>query len=48
MKNCDENLFSDNVESSLKKLWKMISADVRINVKQKEMKKLKAGSYTFL
>ena len=32
MKTCD-NLFSDNVESSSKKLQKMISADIKRDVK---------------
>ena len=32
----DENLFSDNVERSSKHLWKMVSADVKANVKQNE------------
>ena len=30
----DKNLFSDNVEWSSKYLWKMMSADVKTNVKQ--------------
>ena len=33
MKICDENLFSDKVTWSSKKLWKMISVDVKANVK---------------
>ena len=36
----DENLFSDNVERSSKHLWKMVSADVKANVKQNEIKEL--------
>ena len=31
MKTHDENLFSDNVEWSSEKLWKMVSADVKAN-----------------
>ena len=30
----DENLFSNNTEWSSKYLWKMISADVKTNIKQ--------------
>ena len=34
----DKNLFSDNVEWSSKNLWKMISVDVKANIKQQEIK----------
>ena len=32
--------FSDNVEWSSKNLWKMMSADVKANIKQQEVKDL--------
>ena len=41
----DENLFSDNVEWSSKKLWKMRSADIKANVKQLEIKELVTESF---
>ena len=44
----DENLFSDNAERSSKSLWKMISADVKANVKQQKIKEIEAASYKFL
>ena len=44
----DENLFSYNVERSSKSLWKMISADVKANLKQQEIKEIEAASYKFL
>ena len=31
---CDKNLFSDNVEWSYEKLWKIILADVKTDVNQ--------------
>ena len=40
VKTCDKNLFSDSVEWSSKKLWKMISADGKTNVKQYEVKEI--------
>ena len=40
-------LFSDNVEWSSKNLWKMISADVKANIKQQEINDLVAVSYNF-
>ena len=40
--------FSDNVEWSSKNYWKMISADVKANLKQQELKDLGAVSYKFL
>ena len=33
-----KNLFSDNVEWSSKNLWKMVSVDVKANIKQQEIK----------
>ena len=39
--------FSDNVELSSKNLWKMISADVKANIKQ-EIKDLVGVSCKFL
>ena len=44
----DENCLSDNVTWKSKNLWKMIPADVKAKVKQKEIKKLVAMSYEFL
>ena len=44
----DENCLSDNVTWKSKNLWKMITADVKAKVKQKEIKKLVAVSYEFL
>ena len=38
--------FSDNVEWSSKKLWKMISTDIKTDVKQ-DTNKLVAVSYNF-
>ena len=46
-KNCDENLFLDNVEWSSKNLWKMMSANVKANIKQQEIKDLVAASSFF-
>ena len=43
-----KNLFSDNIEWSSKNLWKMISADVKANIKQQEIKDLAGVSYRFL
>ena len=40
--------FSDNVESSSEKLWKMISADVKINVKKRNERTMVTVSYKFL
>ena len=40
--------FSDNVEWSSKNYWKMISVDVKANLKQQELKDLGAVSYKFL
>ena len=40
--------FSDNVEWSSKNSWKMISADVKANIKQQELKGLGAVSSKFL
>ena len=40
--------FSDNVESSSEKLWKMISADVKINVKTRNERTMVTVSYKFL
>ena len=40
--------FSDNVESSYKNLLEMISADVKANLKQKEIKELVVVSYKLL
>ena len=37
---CDKNIFSDNAKWSSKRLWKMISADVKTNVKQLKIKEL--------
>ena len=34
MKICDGNLFSVNVEWSSKMFWKMISTDVKANIKR--------------
>ena len=34
MKICDKNLFSDNVEWSYEKLWKITLADVKTDVNQ--------------
>ena len=45
---CDKNLFSNNIEWNSKKLWKIISADAKANIKQQEIKELVAVSYTFL
>ena len=47
MKNCDETLFLDNVEYSSKNLWKIMSANVKPNIKQQETKDLVAVSYIF-
>ena len=47
-KNCDENLFLDNFEWSSKNLSKMMSANVKANIKQQELKDLVAVSYIFL
>ena len=38
----------DNVEWSSKNLWKMISANVKGNIKQQEIKDMVAVSYIFL
>ena len=43
----DENCLSDVTWKS-KNLWKMITADLKAKVKQKEIKKLVAVSYEFL
>ena len=43
-----KNLFSDNIEWSSKNLWKMISADVKANIKQLDIKDLVAVPYKFL
>ena len=40
--------FSDNVESSSEKLWKMISADVKLNVKKRNERTMVTVSYKFL
>ena len=40
-----KNIFSDNIEWSFKIFWKMISADVKANIKQQETKDLVAVSY---
>ena len=40
--------FSDNVESSSEKLWKMISADVKIDVKTRNERTMVTVSYKFL
>ena len=40
--------FSDNVEWSSKNLWKMMSADVKANIKQQEIKDLVAVNLTFV
>ena len=40
--------FSDNVERSSKNLWKMMSADVKANIKQQEIKDLVAVNLTFV
>ena len=42
-----KTFLSDNVEWSSKNLWKMISADVKANKKQQEIKDLVALSYKF-
>ena len=42
---CHKNLFSDNIEWSSNNLWKIISADVKANVKQKEIKELVAVTF---
>ena len=44
----DKNLFSDNVEWSSKNLWKMMSADVKANIKQQEIKDVVAVSYNLI
>ena len=44
--NLQQKSFSDNVEWSSKKLYKMISADIKADVKQ-EIKELVAVSYNF-
>ena len=43
-----KSFFSDNIEWSSKNLWKMISADVKANIKQQEIKDLVGVSYRFL
>ena len=44
-----ENIFfSDNVEWSSKKLWKMISPEKKADVKQQQIKELVAVSCNFL
>ena len=48
MENLWRKFFSVNVEWSSKKLWKMISANVKAYVKQKQTKELVAVSYNFL
>ena len=40
-----KNIFSDNIEWSFTNFWKMISADVKANIKQQETKDLVAVSY---
>ena len=40
-------LGNDNVEWSSKNLWKMMSANVKANIKQQEIKDLVAVSYIF-
>ena len=44
---CWKIFFSDNVEWSSKNLWKMVSTDVKANLKQQEIKDLVAVSYKF-
>ena len=43
-----QNLFLDNVGWSSKNLWKIVSADVKANIKQQEVKALVTVSYKFL
>ena len=46
---CGENCFSDNVEELCSKhLWKIISANVKADVKQAAIKELVAVSYKLL
>ena len=40
--------FSGNIKWSSKNLWKRISADVKANIKQQEIKDLVVVSYKFL
>ena len=40
--------FPDNVEWSSKNQWKMISADIKSNIKQKEIKDLVTASHKLL
>ena len=47
-KTCEENFFQINAEWSSKMLQKMISADVKANVKKQEMKEPVAESCNFL
>ena len=44
----DEIFFWDNIEWSCKNLWKIISADVKANIKQQEIKDLMVVSYKSL
>ena len=43
----EENLFSDNVEWSSKWMWKIIPANVTVNVEQQEAKERVVTFYIF-
>ena len=45
---CDKNLFSDNVEWSYEKLRKMISADLKTDVKQYEKRLSPINLYEYI
>ena len=42
-----KSFFANNVEWSSKNLWKMMSADVKANIKQEEIKDMVAGGCIF-
>ena len=42
-----KSFFSDNIVWSSKNLWKMISADVKADIKQQEIQYLVVVSYEF-
>ena len=45
---CDKNIFSDNVEWSYEKLQKMISADLKTDVKQYEQRPGPINLYEYI